>query len=125
MKGIFVNEDGIMPYANLIIQWTKLVETRNRNMLKRCVGDTVAVIRTKRGNPPTIIGYVRIVKAEWYPQEVVNGKTMRNLTIIPEGSKYDSGPNGKWCYLLRDAEPCKPYILPANATRHGRSWCEW
>ena len=125
MKGIFVNEDGVVKYAEAIVRGYKTMETRNKNMLSACVGERVAIIRTRRGKAPTIVGYARIPYGYWMPQSVMNGDTMRFMTLIPEGSKYDSGPKGKWCYRMKDAETCEPYPLPPSAIRHGRSWCEF
>ena len=123
MKGIFVNSDGCVPYAEAIVHGFKPVETRNRNMLRRLVGERVAVVRTRRGKHPTIVGYVTITHAVKMTGEWLDAN--RGKTLIPEGSKYDSGDKPKWCYFLKDAETCDPYPLPANAVRHGISWCEW
>ena len=125
VKGMFVNENGCVPYAKAITQRIKPVETRGRNMLSALVGERVAVIRTRRGKAPTIVGYVTIYRSTHEPQRVMNSDYMRRLTLIPEGSAYDSGPSGKWCYWLTDAEECDPYPLPSSAVRHGRSWCEF
>ena len=124
-KGIFVNENGSVPYAKAICQRIKPVETRSKNMLSACVGEEVAIIRTRRGKAPTVIGYATIYRATHETQKVMNSAFMRKLTLIPEGSAYDSGASGKWCYWLMDAYECKPYPLPSSAIRHGRSWCEF
>lgn len=125
MKGIFVNEDGGVRYAEAIVKGYKPIETRSKNMLSVCVLERVAIVRTRRGKRPTVIGYANVADAYWMPRSVMNGDEMRKLTLIPEGSKYDSGPKGKWCYRMENAEECEPYELPLSAVRHGRSWCEW
>lgn len=125
MKAMFVNESGHVPYAQAICKRLKPVETRNKNMLSALVGERVAVVRTHRGKMPLVIGYVTIYRATHETQKVMNSDYMRHLTLIPEGSAYDSGVNGKWCYWLMDAEECEPFPLPASAVRHGRSWCEF
>ena len=125
MKAMFVNESGCVPYAKAICQRIKPVETRNKNMLSALVGERVAVVRTRRGKKPFVIGYVTIYRATHETQKVMNSNFMRRLTLIPEGSAYDSGKSGKWCYWLMDAEECDPYPLPSSAVRHGRSWCEF
>lgn len=125
MKGIFVNEDGGIRYAQAIVQGYKPIETRSRNMLSACVGERVAIIRTRKGKSPMVVGYASIPYGYWMPQDIMNGETMRSMTCIPAGSQYDSGPNGKWCYHMADPEECQPYPLPTSAVRHGRSWCEF
>lgn len=125
MVGIFVNENGGIRYAQAIVQGYKPVETRSRNMLGKLIGNRVAVVRTRRGKNPMIVGYATIERADWFCQAVANGVEMRRFTRIPEGSIHDSGPKGKWFYWLSHPEVCDPYPLPADAVRQGRSWCEF
>ena len=122
MYAIFVNEDGGVPYAKAIVQGYKPIETRTRNMLGKLVGHRVAVIRTRRGKRPMMIGYVDIVSAEYRTAEWLDAN--RDLTLIPEGSKHDCTGKGKWCYTLANPNEQEPYPLPKWAIRHGRSYCE-
>ena len=122
MYGIYVNENGCVPYAKAIVQRYKPIETRNRNMLKSLIGERVAVVRTKRGKQPMVVGHATIFKTEFHTQEELD--TMRNMTLIPEGSQYDCKGKGKWCYYMVDAEECEPYPLPERIN-HGRSYCEF
>lgn len=129
-QGIFVNQLSLsgVKYADLIVDGIKTIETRNKNMLSDLIGLRVAIIRTVRGKKPTVIGYATITSANRY-----HGKwhdEHRNLTCIPEGSKYDFSDRPgarwtKWCYELSDPERCEPFELPSSAIRHGRSWCEF
>ena len=123
MYGIFVNENGCIPYAQAIAHGAKAIETRGRNMLKALIGERVAVIRTRRGRAPHIVGYVTIERAERESAEWLDKH--RDLTLIPPKSEYDVQTGGKWCYFLRDAETCVPYPLPTDAVRHGRSYAEF
>ena len=122
MYGIFVNEDSF-PYAHKIVSGEKTYETRSRNMLKRLNGKRVAIISTRRGQKPMIIGYAEVFAVTYWSRETLD--KFRTLTLIPEGSKYDCTGAGKWCYWMNDAEPCEPYPLPENAIRHGRSYVEF
>lgn len=122
-KGIFVNQNGCIPYAELIAKALKPYETRSKNMLSALVGERVYIIRTKRNKKPMIIGQATIeygffVKAECFD-------AYRKLTFIPEGSSYDCHGKGKWLYKMGNAEECEPFELPSSAIRHGRSWCEF
>lgn len=122
MKGMFVNADGF-DFADAIVRGDKVIETRNRAMLDKLIGERVAVVRTKRGRKPEVIGTVFVKFAFHFgPKDF---EIYREDTLIPKGSKYDCTENGKWCYFLRDAERCEPYPLPENAVRHGISWVEF
>ena len=123
MYGIFVNEDGGIHYAESIVNGYKMIETRNRNMLRDLVGERVAIVRTRRGKSPMVLGYVDIKFALWFFADQM--QHLRDQTLIPPGSKYDATTRGKWCYYLYNPEKCEPYPLPAEAIRHGRSWCEF
>ena len=123
MKGIFVNENGGIRYAKMIVNGYKPIETRPRNMLRDLVGERVAVVRTRRGKNPMVLGYVTIYRADFCPAEFFDA--YRDLTLIPKGSAYDCNGRGKWFYFLSNANPCDPFPLPGNAVRHGRSWCEF
>lgn len=123
MYGIYVNENGCVPYAKAIVKGVKPVETRTRNMLKSLIGERVAIVRTKRGNSPMIVGYATIYRAVFHSKREL--EKMRHLTLIPEGSAYDCKGKGKWCYYMVEAEECEPYPLPENKINHGRSYCEF
>lgn len=121
-RGIFVNSSGVR-YAEAIAQGYKPIETRSRAMLHPCIGHRVAIIRTGRSGGPAIVGYATITGATFETAAWLDEH--RNLTLIPEGSKYDAKGRGKWCYHLEDPETCKPIPLPGFVVRHGRSWCEF
>lgn len=117
MKGIFVNENEA-PFANWIVQGWKTIETRSRNVLRPLVGERVAIIRTKSGQKSMVIGVVKIVDS--FRENV---RFLRTSTMIPVGSKFDTGY--RWMYVLDRPEEVEPFPLPENVVRHGRSWCEW
>lgn len=123
MSGIFVNENGCIHYAKLIVDGVKVVETRNRDMLKSLVGKRVAIVRTRRGKNPMVIGYVTIAyKSYCYAEDF---RLNEKYHLVPEGSAYDVHGKGKWFYWLEGAEECTPFPLPSDAVRHGMSWCEY
>lgn len=122
MYGIFVNNDGPVPYADKIVDRIKPIETRSRNMLGRLMGDEpVYVIATGKGKQPMVIGYAWITCYWKWSAELMDD--FRHRTLIPKGSKYDTG--ARWCYLMSYAQRITPFPLPAEAVRHGRSWCEF
>ena len=92
-------------------------------MLSALVGERVAIIRTRRGKAPTIVGYADITRWEFCPWTLF--EMYRDETLIPPGSKYDIRGKGKYFYLMANPETCEPYPLPKDAIRHGRSWCEF
>lgn len=127
MKAMFVNEDGVK-YAQLIVSGKKLIETRARNMLLPLVGERVAIVSTRKGHKPMVVGYANVQNYAFCPVTMLD--MWRNETMIPKGDTYDNlgwrdGRQGKWFYELYNAEPCAPFPLPSSAVRHGRSWCEF
>ena len=128
MKAIYVHEKAGEYYAHWIVYGEKTIETRTRNVLLSLVGETVAVVCTRNGHAPEIVGFVDITRYEFCPETLFN--MYRPDTMIPMFSKYNrlgtrDGKPGKWFYHLENARPCKPFPLPENAVRHGRSWCEF
>lgn len=123
MKAIYVNSDGI-DYAAAIVEAYKAIETRTRDVLKKLVGERVAIVRTHKRKKPEVIGYVTIIKKTFAFKESFDA--LFDKHCVPAGSKYDCKPDGgKWLYWLADAERCEPFQLPQNIVRHGRSWCEF
>lgn len=127
MKAMFINENTV-PYALLITGGKKSIETRTKNMLLPLVGERVAIVSTKHGCKPLVVGYVNVDDYCFCPVNLLN--MWRKETMIPVGDVYDNlgkrdGVRGKWFYMLSNAEACAPYILPETAIRHGRSWCEF
>ena len=123
MYGIFVNEDGGVHYAKAIVEGHKKIETRSKAMLRQLVGERVAVIRTRKNTCPVVLGYVDISRQEYWTREELDSN--RDKTLIPCGSKHDCHGDGKFVYYLYFPKKCDPYPLPADAVRHGRSWCEF
>lgn len=123
MKGIFVNENGGIHYAQAIVSGYKDIETRKKNMLKNLVGQRVAVVCTHRGKNPVVLGYVDIVESSFCKAEDFDKYFNRHG--VPNNCGYYCNGTGKWFYYLANAEKCEAYPLPANAVRHGRSWCEF
>ena len=117
-QGIFVNENGGIRYAQAIVKGIKLYETRSKNMLSDLIGLRVAIVRTHRNKCPMVVGYVSAHRYNWKWLE-----ENRDKTLIPPGSAYDTP--FRWVYELANAKECEPFPLPANAIRHGRSWCEF
>ena len=123
MYGIFVNENGGIRYADALVSGIKTLETRNRKMLHRFIGDRVAIVRTRKGKAPLVVGYVTITGAFFCCRS--DFQKHFNQHLVPAGSAHDATTRGKWCYQVVEAEKADPYPLPANTIRHGRSWCEW
>ena len=101
IPAMYVHDTKETPYAMQIVNGEKPIETRTRNVLKRFVGKRVLVIRTRSGHPADVVGEVTMVNAGFYTSAWLN--EIRNLTRIPEGSKFDCTGGGKWCYGLADA----------------------
>ena len=124
MYGIFVNENGCVPYASALVSGIKTIETRNRNMLSALVGKRVAIVRTKKGCDPWILGYVTITGSSFC--KACDFDKYFDQHLVQPGSAYaPQNGKGKWFYYVADPETCYPKELPASTIRHGRSWCEF
>ena len=102
MFGIYVNESGCIPYADAIASGAKTIETRSRNVLKKLVGENVAIIKTKRGKSPVIVGHALITRVEWCSKE--DFQSFFNQHLVPVGSQYDATEKGKYLYYLHGAK---------------------
>ena len=122
MKGMFVNDNGCIHYAILLARGVKTIETRSRNMLSALIGERVAIVRTHRGKAPHIVGYCTITGSKFCKAEDFDKYFSEHY--VSSQSKYAPDGTGKWFYFCSDAESCDPFPLPADAIRHGRSWCE-
>ena len=125
MFAIYVNEDH-MPYANWIVSGLKTIETRNKNMLGKIVGERVAIIATAhkgyKRHDPCIIGYATIAKAEHVTQDEF--ELYREETMIGKEDPYNCDSRGKWLYFMEDPCAIYPTPLPRNVIKHGRSYAE-
>lgn len=127
MYGMFVNERGAGRYATWLANGSKTIETRRRDMLSALVGQRVAIVKTHRDVipfcGPVVVGYVTITRKMFCSVEDFQ-KYFKQHLVLP-GSSYDATGRGKWLYFCEDAQTCKPFPLPKDAIRHGRSWCEF
>ena len=122
--GIFVARSGKVRYAIEIVDGRKPIETRNRNMLGRLVGERIALIETKQNKSPRIVGYATIKEAFFCPSDQFD--KYRNMTLIPKGDAYDCKGKGKWMYVLENPVHCKPELFDkSKVVYHGRSYCEF
>lgn len=124
MKAMFVEETGASHYAHWLAEGRKTIETRFKNTLGKLVGERVAIVRTRHGKLPLVVGYCVVTDCWFCPKNEFADYTNQHL-IFNEGCKYFAKRTGKYMYEIRHAEKCEPYELPKNAIRHGRSWCEF
>lgn len=102
MIGIFVNQTRHVPYAEAIVRGYKTIETRTRDMLGRFVGERVLIIATGKGIKPEVVGSVVIRGKRFYTADELD--TLRDVTLIPPGSRFDCRGRGKWGYAMADPE---------------------
>lgn len=122
--GVFVARSKKIRYAVEIVDGRKPIETRNRNMLGKLVGERVAVIETQKNKSPRIVGYATITGSFFCEADRFND--FRNMTLIPIGDAYDNKGKGKWMYTMGKPIPCKPELLDkSKIIYHGRSYCEF
>ena len=101
MLGINVNSKG-KPYADLIIDGLKLMESRDSDSLRPYVGKRVAIVRTGKGKA------VAIGEATIGEPIIVNVKQFRSFYfqhLVDEGSTFDIKNNGhKYLYPMINPE---------------------
>jgi len=87
-----------LPFADLIVDGSKLYESRESDSLRPYVNKSMSIVRTGSG-PAKAIGSVMIEEPM-----LVDAKKFRELQekhLVPEGSAFDIDPNGqKYLYPL-------------------------
>lgn len=87
-----------LPFADLIVDGSKLYESRESDSLRPYVNKSMSIVRTGSG-PAKAIGSVMIEEPM-----LVDAKKFRELQekhLVPEGSAFDIAPNGqKYLYPL-------------------------
>jgi len=98
--GINVRNTNI-PFADLIVDGIKTIETRDKPSLSSYVGKRVAIVRTGAGVAKAI-GEATIVAVE----HVKDSEAFRQLEgkhYVPEGNVFDIKEGGKYLYYIKDA----------------------
>lgn len=109
IPAIYVRNTKEAKYADYIVCKLKPIETRTRDVLGSFVGQRVLVIRTEANRKPMVIGSAFIKEKAFRTAEQLD--YIRDLTMIPKGSEFDTSANGKWCYYLGDAVAYEPFPL--------------
>lgn len=123
---LFINSRSV-PFVDLIMNGTKVYETRSRNVLRSLAesGKRFLIAETGNGKP--------LVKCSARIRSVIVIKTQeswdlfRPLHSVPAGSAYDWKPETKKkvLYELDSALPVSAPFHPAEGKRHGRTWMEY
>lgn len=98
LPAIYVHNTSGVRYADAIVQGYKPIETRTRDVLGAFVGRRVLVIRTCPSKRPMVIGSVFVREKVFHDMAAM--EYIRDLTLIPPGSRFDCHGKGKWCYML-------------------------
>jgi len=102
MTGIYIHDSAKAPYTELILAGVKLYETRNRDTLRKVVGERVAIVRTGRGKAQ-VVGFVTVGEP-LVVEDRSSWDAMRDVTKVPAGDAYDF-KGCKYLYLMIDPEP--------------------
>ena len=120
---VFINCD-LFPFVSWIISGLKLFETRNRNTLKRLIGETVYIAETHKGKRPVVrclltIGDPVIVDS------LRQYNKYRKQACIKRKSIYDFIPGKKKVlYPLYNVQEIRPFI-PCEGKRYGFTYMEY
>lgn len=125
MYGIYIHDDGNLNYAKALVKGIKRVETRARNVLKGIdFNQRIAIIRTRSGHAPEIVGYVKMEPGFHCPASLFH--LFDEWHLVGPGSKFDTDERGKWFYTTTwFKELDEPLPLPKERTNHGRSYTEF
>lgn len=124
MYGIYVRATSGIDYAKALVGGYKAYESRTRDVFKSLdLPQEVAVIRTRSGHQPEIVGYITLE-----PGFHVSREEFRKLWaghLVPPGSRFDSDDRGKWLYKATSwRELATPQQVPDHIN-HGRSFTEF
>lgn len=124
MPIVFINCK-TQPFVRQILNRTKIYETRNRNILKRFLGERILIAETGTGSKPVVKGSAIISEIiEVFSRDA--WEVTRLDAMIGIGTQYDWKPDTKKkvLYRLTDVRPCEPFV-PDEDRRHGRVWMEY
>lgn len=123
---VFINSRSV-PFVDLIMNGSKIYETRSRDVLRYIfdTGKRFLIAETGNGKPlvrcSARIRSVTVVKTEdaW--------NQYRLFHSVPVGSEYDWKPDTKKkvLYELESVLPVPVPFHPAEGKRHGRIWMEY
>lgn len=91
-----------IPYADLIVDGIKTIETRDKPSLHSYIGKRIAIVRTGEGKAvaigeATIFGW-SFIRDEW------SFRSLARFHRVPKGTRFDIvDGQGKYLYHLRDA----------------------
>ena len=135
-RGFYVRNEKGTPFADLIANGFKTVETRNRRTLDALTVDyyrsgytyaePVYIIRSEHGKRSMVIGRCYIMPAYWCPNDRLYDADVVKKTYLTPDSMYAAKRDGKWLYDIVDAEPFPCDVpVPSDSVRHGRTWIEF
>ena len=112
------------PFVDEILGGLKQYETRNRNTLKRFLGQRILLAETGKGSPLVKGSAVIAEIVEVYTREA--WEEYLQFTWVPVGSDYDWKPDTKKkvLYRLTDVQRIPPFRV-SEGIRHGRVWMEY
>lgn len=88
------------PYADLIVDGEKSLESRNTDSLRPYVGQRMAIVRTGEGQAQAI-GEVTVGEPQVVNQQQF--RALQNQHLVPEGSAFDIQENGqKFLYPMEN-----------------------
>jgi predicted transcriptional regulator len=100
--GINVRSTKEKPFADLIVDGFKTIETRESDSLHPYVGERIAIVRTGMGKA-FAIGAVTITGFGWTNSESIFN-TYEDMHMVEKGSPFYIKPNvGKFMYFLENA----------------------
>jgi len=102
MMGINVRNTKDKPFADLIVDGFKTIETRESNSLHPYVGKRVAIVRTGEGKA-FAIGEVTITGFSWTNSKSIFDSHASSHMVTEDNAFYFKQNVGKYMYFLENA----------------------
>ena len=124
MPIVFINCKSA-PFIDMIMNRSKVYETRSSNTLRSLIGERVLLCETGKG--ASMVRCCAVIHKAFTIDTKLAWDMFRNYTCVPDGSRYDWQPDTKikWLYELIDVRPVPAPFHPKAGKMHGRVWMEY
>ena len=123
---IFINSKSV-PFVELIMEKTKIFETRSRNVLQFLFNTGSRFLIAETGNGKPVVKCSAEIRSVTTVYTKEAWQKYRLFHCVPYGSDFDWKPDTKKkvMYELCNVRPVPVPFVPESGKRHGRVWMEY